>query len=209
MASCDNLSLLTPPTLEFGFGFNTTEFQILKQRQPFFSAHYRLNSEPFPQRYEWIQNLSSDPLVWPMYSSSSVLSLASLEFISYQYKSLIWCLKILFKLELFTGVLILIWHYILYNRVQREGKGDPSRISSQYGICRAAECNHTNIFRHEDWAHVLPVTSGQGDLPIRVTQSSRLTNGPPLQTLLLKPTSQMLLVSVPEKAPTRAVLFKL
>lgn len=43
---------------------------------------------------------------------------------------------------------------------------------------------------------------------MRVTWSSRLTNGPPFQTWLIQPASQMSLVSMPVKATNRAVLFQ-
>ena len=52
-------------------------------------------------------------------------------------------------MKIFTGILILLWHCIFYNWVQREGKINTSKLTSQHGTCYATEASHTNILKHK------------------------------------------------------------
>ena len=73
-------------------------------------------------------------------------------------------------------------------------------VQSMWGMvcCRIQPYKHLSRQRFSSCS--MTITSWQGTLPTGVTQSFRLTNRPPVQTLLLLSASQMLLASVPGKA---------
>ena len=99
MASCNNLSLPLSPLLNLAFILIPGSFKYWNR-----GTHSSLLTTGSTQSCFFIdlnESRISLVLVQCLVScSSSVLSLASLEFASYEYTSLIWCLKILFKLKI-------------------------------------------------------------------------------------------------------------